>query len=274
VGVPSPLLRRPAETALLGVWLLVGLGGISVFKVYLTRYQFPLYPALALISGVGIAAFPWRAARRSLAGLAVGLGLFVWLTCSFAKAHPLPEWVHSCDPCNSRARGERWFSSGTPDTDNIIMAMEKVADKLDAIRGTGEGLLVQMHPHLRMALMIKPVLMTRLPLLQITHRALDEYGRDQRSEECESLHQTLGGFSFPLPDLPWDRCFTLKVDFRYPGDAVTPPEPVPGALKMYEVSTRWGGGIVRFDLWRHPTCPPRDPPHIDPRTGKEVIPCP
>ena len=87
------------------------------------------------------------------------------------------------------------------------------------------------------------------------------------------MHQTLGGFSFPLPNKPFNHCYTLVDTFkadRGPPDA--PPRSVPGATRVMEASTRWRDGVARFVLWRHQRCPVRAGTFFR-ADGEPVIPC-
>ena len=122
--------------------------------------------------------------------------------------------------------------------------------------------------------MIKPALMTTLPLLQISHRDLKAYGDNQTGEECEAMHQTLGGYSFPLTHQPYAHCYTITDAFKADhGPLDKPAMPVAGAAKVHEVSTRFRDGKVTYFLWRHHRCPARAEPFMDLEKGGLWIPC-
>ena len=271
----DPATRRPrAEMVLIWVWLLGGLAAISLFRVHLNRYQYPLFPAAALLTGCGLVSLAPRLLRRSLVAAAVALGATGWLLCSFTDHRPGAAALLDCDPNCSREFGEPFESSGPPHEDTLYSAGIKTASWLRQKHGGGSGLLLQIPNQLRVSMMIKPALMTTLPLVQITHRDLKAYGDNQTGEECEAMHQTLGGYSFPLPHLPYSYCYTLTDAFKADhGPRDKPAAPVAGARKVHEVSTRFRDGRVTFRLWLHHRCPERAEPFMDLEKGGLWIPC-
>ncbi len=271
----DPATRRPrAEMVLSWIWLVGGLVAISMFRVHLNRYQYPLFPAAALLTGCGLASLGPRLLRRSVVAAAVSLAAAGWLLCSASGWRPLPAALLDCDPNCSREFGEPFESSGPPHEDTLFSTGLKTAQWLHDKHGGGRGLLVRIPNQLRVAMMIKPALMTTLPLLQISHRDLKAYGDNQTGEECEAMHQTLGGYSFPLTHQPYAHCYTITDAFKADhGPLDKPAMPVAGAAKVHEVSTRFRDGKVTYFLWRHHRCPARAEPFMDLEKGGLWIPC-
>ena len=88
------------------------------------------------------------------------------------------------------------------------------------------------------------------------------------------MHQTLGGYSFPLPHLPYTHCYTITDAFKADhGPLERPAAPVAGARKVFEVSTRFRDGKATFRLWLHHRCPERAEPFLDLEKGGLWIPC-
>ena len=271
----APRQKRPRlEMALIWVWLLGGLVAISLFSVHLNRYQYPLFPAAALICGCGLASLAPRLLRRAVVAAALALGAAGWLLCSWSDWRPLPAAVLDCDPNCSREFGEPFESSGPPHEDTIFSSGLQLANWLDKKHGGGRGVLVRIPNQLRVAMMIKPALMTTLPLLQITHRDLKTYGENQTGEECEDRHMTLGGYSFPLTHLPYSHCYTITDAFKTDhGPRDRPAGPVAKARMVQQVSTRFRDGVATFRLWLHHRCPQRAEPFMDHEKGGLWIPC-
>ena len=266
--------RRPRpEMLLIWIWLVLGLAAMASFRVHLNRYQYPLLPAVALLSACGLCSLPHRWLRRGAVAAALLAGVCGWLLCSSSHLRPGSRLVLDCDPNSSCDFGEPFESSGPPAEETLYTAGLKVARHLRQAHSGGRGVLVSISRELRVAMMLKPALMTTLPLLQLSHRELQAYGQNQPGEECEPMHQTLGGFSFPLPNKPFNHCYTLVDTFkadRGPPDA--PPRSVPGATRVMEASTRWRDGVARFVLWRHQRCPVRAGTFFR-ADGEPVIPC-
>ena len=292
---PRAGLRPRPEMVLIWIWLAGGLLLLSLFRVHLNRYQYPLFPAVALLTGCGLVSLGRLWLRRGVVAAALALGLAGWLLCSFVADRPswlgrgagaaLPPgppdqpapWRPSlldCDPNCSREFGEPFESSGPPHEDTLLTAGLQVAAWLDAQHGSGQGLLLQIPNQLRVAMMIKPALLTSLPLVQISHRDLRAYGENQTGEECEAMHQTLGGYSFPLPHLPFSHCYTITDEFRTKqGPQDPPPGPVAGARKVMQTRFGWRDGRGVFRLWKHLRCPERAEPFIDHEKGGIWLPC-
>jgi len=273
-GGPSRPWRPQGEYVLMWVWLLAGLGILSLIRVHLNRYQLPLYPPVAVLTGCGLLSIQRRRLRQVLAGTGLVVAVIAWLMCSFvAEMRPLPEALLPCDPCSSRIRNEPWESAGSPAVDPVYKATSEMTDILAARHeDVGTGVLLEMPIHLRMALIVKPLVMTRLPRLLITHRPLDEYGRDQIAEECESLHQTLGGYSIPTPLQAYHHCYTMRVDYQW--DPYKMPRPELPVKKIFERYTTWRNARLHIILWHVPDCPPQQVSPYDPRMGHQTFPCP
>ena len=250
-GAPQVRLAHP-RLALVGVWLVAGLLIQSTIQHHVTRYIFPLLPAVALLTAVGLLAIPQRTIRRAvIATLLVGAA-GSWLYCSVILDSPPPLiggpfTVHAehrlCGP---------WELCGPPAKDDIFLVTTVAARRLEEKHGDGDKVLVRISDgkliHAR--IVAKAALMTTMPKILVTGKpwrlyAEGEFGGDPLFEEIHGtpFHSMVG---------PYDRCYSLR--YREVGAPVVQDDVGPGE-DLLVVEASLGDRRISVALRAHRPCP-------------------
>lgn len=114
--------RRKGLLLVLG-WVVMWALVLSIFPDKRPRYELPLYPAMAVIAGYGVAGLPWRGLRRwyrrwlpVTAGLAAGIGILVALLPVKVQAPPDRDLKALMDWCGAQP-GEVFYSGALSTND-------------------------------------------------------------------------------------------------------------------------------------------------------------
>jgi 4-amino-4-deoxy-L-arabinose transferase-like glycosyltransferase len=81
-----------AGAAFLGLWLVVGVAGLSAMQRFEPRYLEAVDPAIAAVLGIGVGWLATRGAQRRAAAVALAAGAGVAATAAVALEHP-PAWA-------------------------------------------------------------------------------------------------------------------------------------------------------------------------------------
>jgi len=203
--------RQPERVAV-WFWLLGGLAIISSIQEHLIRYQMPLFPALALITTLGLLSIPHGLARRLTVALVLAAGMASWLLCSMRlNEDRCPTEERPDQRCATSYQCGPWDYSGAPDVDRAWVVAHELSARLQQLRRDHRHVLVQIPFDERLVhqqLVATAVLRTKL----VQVRVLGKYGpegRDPFAPPGDPLQACLGGAALPEPAGEYQACYTL-----------------------------------------------------------------
>lgn len=185
-GRKEPDAPRTRQMWVVWAWIIGGAAVLSWIDVHRLRFLVAFLPALAVITGVGLASLRIMPFRRVAAGLVL-LGAavpFLFNTVDLAGL-PLPGALPPA--VRTIPRTELSLRGGVPIQDPYIQVLQRLVSRLARDHGDGDGVLMRLVVGQRVDPMVLhwaaiPMLMVNLPQLRFTEKRFPEYILDRRPE--------------------------------------------------------------------------------------------
>ena len=240
-------------------WPAGGLLAHSLIQVTSPRYMLPALPAMALVTGLGLAAVAWRGPRRTIAGISLMACAALWLLCSFHPSRPT-EFVDHAPPLGSpfACCGPGQYG-GPPSVDGAYLVAGDVTRIIGKRHPRGVGVMLKVAPfsglEVHPLVVLRARVLTELPKSLSSSLSWPQMNGDRSL--FDSWHVTLGGESFHRPMGTFRHCFTVSIRARRDDGMARPEEHVlarPAKLLYRRVFT---SRVESYDiaLYAHPACP-------------------
>ena len=267
--------------ALLGFWLVAGLVVQSLIQHRFHRYLFPVLPALALLTALGLVRIPRRWPRRIITAAVLCAASASWLLCSFNWGRPMltsaerPQSTPLCTACGY------WEFSGPPTRDPYVEAIGRATAAVARAHPGGRFVAIRLVagrsepqpvgeppppdrgptlPSAHAGVVTKALVRTDLPHARLFGLRWAQVGSPEGGDD-QVRTAIAGGVGFSRP---WAsrHCYTLALDppdlHRPPPVGPTDTSPQP-RKRVDRLALSWAGEL-RVTLWDHGACSLPDDP--------------